>query len=149
MKVILKQLDELQKKIFAIYLNRDYFEKTYSYEKSLHEFRLKIITSLLKLANANDYHNELFELVMDLGNLRYRILDHATFKICEKELIALSENLSLLLNGKISQFKESIVAFEKIYQTTLQVVIKNPIVFLIFIENLSAIEDLFIREKNV
>lgn len=165
MTSVLNQLDQLQKKIFSIYLKRDYAEKMYLYEKDLHALRLKIFASMLKIHDPKEDLNHLFEIITALGNLRYRINDHTTFEVCEKELAELSKSISEILQSKRhserstaiqtptvpelhdlarpdkSQLLTNIEAFEKIYATALQVVTKNPIFFLIFIQNLFALQE--------
>lgn len=162
-------LDELQKKLFFIYLKRDYAEQHFFYERDLHQQRELIFFDMKKMnealeklapAQANnwrdcfDHLNHLFDIIIALGNLRYRIQDQATFEVCEKELALVSiyiskglDNLTKQLKSKkavefnLDGFVLAIRAVEEIYRSTLQVVSKDPLVFLLFIQNLYAVQE--------
>lgn len=136
----LSYLEPFQKKIFVIYLNRDYIEQHYVYEKFFAETRLKIFSKLLKINSIPC--DSVFEIITALGNLRYRLQDFSILEVCEKELKSLSDNISVLLsqknisNSDFENLLTSIHSFESIFRRTLQVVCREPLDFLIFIQNL-------------
>lgn len=165
----LQGINRLQAKLFFIYFKRDYAERHYVYEKELHVIRMQIFTAINqarslinKIPSLGQAHYQavigqldmLIELVIALGNLRYRIRDYSTFELCEKEfksitaiLSATINNISAQLLGKKivanenQQLQTSIEAFEDVYRNTLVVVSKEPLDFLIFIQNLSAMDE--------
>lgn len=164
----LEEMDKLQQQIFSIYLKRDYPERHFYYEKKLnHEQqylfcvmeKARFLLTKLKKPQAEKFKpvfsdlSELFEIIISLGNLRYRVKDYATFEVCEKEFLLVTKNLSNMLmllaqkicgEAKINEtsfnFKPYVQALEAIYSGALRVVSKEPIVFLIFMQNLNALE---------
>lgn len=163
----LEVINQLQIRCITIYLKRDYQDQHYFYEKELHKQRLqffsimqKIHELLNKIGNkkksktevvVNDI-NMLFEVVMALGNLRYREKDHTSFGMMFKEFTFISKYMTSTLrylsqqirnkkNTKMemSGFKKAIKSIHSIYQTTLQVTTKEPTAYLIFIRNLEAV----------
>jgi len=163
----LQSLDQIQQKIFLIYSQRDYLLQHLRYEKKLHQQRevifgvmehFRYFIKQLKAEKQERWlhyltHLEnLFELIIALGNLRYRIKDHSTFEVGEKEFKGISTALSEILL-RLSQFASqkkgcpldltALVAqthsFEELNQAALQMLVPDPVVFLIFIQNLRAI----------
>lgn len=137
---IYREFNYFQEIIFMIYLNRDYVERHYFYEKQLHQLRLTIFSKILK--HPATHLDIFFEILTSLGNLRYRIKDLSILEVCELELRNISKNLSILLTQKKcsekndTNFLNSIHAFESMYRKTLQVVVQEPLDLLIFIQNL-------------
>lgn len=150
----LENLNQLQKKTFLIYGKRDYKQKHFVYEKELHQLREKVLIDLQ--LEQQDTLQSMFEITITLGELRYRVEDVATFEVCEKEFKRVSEMMSFVLHNLIKklrgkkipdigleQFATAIESVEAIYRSTLQVVSKEPMVFLVFIQNLFALYDAF------
>lgn len=145
----LKSLDKLQKIIFYIYLKRNYAEQYYQYEKDLYFSSADAINSILRIKKTDEkisiQLNKIYEIIISLASLRYRIKDHTTFEVCEKELFALTTSISNNINDLINLIKKkptkhdlknmrtSIKGFNKIYENTLQLVTNEPVQFLIFI----------------
>lgn len=171
-KAILQGLNELQKKTFLLYLRRDFSENYFANEKQFHELRAVVLIHLQKMQsligkskrlsvwkNSYDQLEHLFEIIISLGLLRYRIKDPATFEVCEKELQSISVNMAdalvSLSRGLSTEFSLSaldmaIVGFEEIYRSALQVVSKEPLIFLIFIQDLrAAYEELTILATEI
>ncbi|MHB1948916.1 MAG: FUSC family protein [Gammaproteobacteria bacterium] len=155
----LMNMNELQKKTFFVYFKRDYTQKHFLYEKELHQLREKVLISLQRITQQQvgfDTLQHLFEITVTLGELRYRVKDSATFEVCEKEFQSVSDNMSRIfqqlikkIRGKkivdlsLEQFALAIESVETIYRSTLQVVSKEPLIFLIFIQDLFAMYDEF------
>lgn len=159
----LSQLNDLQKEIFAIYLNRDYLDKHYGYEIELHQKRMQILAFIQKIRSLSvkktaaaglakkclNHVTNIYEIIIALGNLRYRVKDHTTFEVCEKELKQITEAISSELidlakhksTSDLSHLLTGIRAFEEIYRNTLILVGNDPIVYLISIRNLYALHD--------
>lgn len=165
----LDDLNDLQKQIFSLYLKRNYEAKSFLYEKKFHLKIQQIFSTMEKMrfllgkvnkeklesfkTIINDL-DELFDIIISLGNLRYRVKDIALFEMCEKEFSLVSKNISNvfeLLKLKICEEKNIheecfnlssyVQAIEQVYNGTLRVISKEPIVFLIFIQNLNALDN--------
>ncbi len=86
---------------------------------------------------------------MDLSTLRYRLRDQATFEVCEEELKKVSQAFSLALKKKdYVSFEESIQQFENVFNATLQIISKQPILFLIFIKTLYQVHEELLQWKE-
>lgn len=172
----LSGLNDLQKKIFSIYCRQDYFEKLFSYEKELHHLRKNIFDLLIKLRKSLkwlpeskreravlelDLIEQMSELIISIGQLRFRVKDHATFAVCETELTVLAQQIELMLRrlsrndevGNDESMAEkltvAIQTFEEINRSTLQVVSHSPLAFLIFIQDMYAVRDLMEKLNRV
>lgn len=83
----------------------------------------------------------IYELIMALGLLRYRVKDHTTFEIIDQEL----KNILSALNERLSKphfpndLEENIDRLEDVYQGALKVASQEPLVFLFFIQDLRAL----------
>lgn len=159
-------LDDIQKLFFTMYLKRDYQENGFQYEKKLYFLvqRYFCILDRQQSYSSDDAEifikkiislfNILFEQIITLGNLRYQVQDFSTFEVCSSELLAISENISLMIRSIINNifvgdkkekisfdgFSASLESFKQVYEGTLRVVSKDPVVFLIFIKTLSLLE---------
>ena len=159
----LKKLDQLQKKIFSIYLNGDYTERQFEYEKELHFIIFSILKVLGKISKRckkipeSVFYvsrlNNIFEIIVSLGSLRYRVKDQAIFEVFTHELSEISNMIShamsALSKGKVFFLdKSSIEALEEIYHRTLVVASNEPIVYLVFINNLKELMKELMRLIN-
>lgn len=152
LKQFAKHADDLQKLFFVIFINQDYPEHRFKYEKKIHAQLVKLLQAKMVLEkwNKNSGYNLFIEKILSMGSLRYRIQDHATFEVCQKELKAISEKMSASIYQpnqiNLVELKQAIKSFKKIYRNTLTVVSKEPIYFLVFIEQLLEIYD-SLKEK--
>lgn len=102
---------------------------------------------------AERYLERIWELTMSLSSLRYRLSDKHIFRMSESELSALTaaiqailkqcrhpnpENLSQL---PLQKLEVAIQAFEELYQGMLQTVAPEPLVLLLFIQDLHALKE--------
>ena len=152
----LQALRQLYQSIFVVYIQRDYFVNRISYEKYTAKYTTQVFQSLQKIRKALvkkdiiSHLENLYEILFSLGLLKYRILDHATFEVCELELkninlaivAALSEvNLNGVESKALLRLRETIESFEVVFQTTLQFITADPLFFLFFIRDLKALHD--------
>lgn len=159
----LQTADEMQRKIFSIYLARDYEKKHYYYERELHGLRkqlLVILQNMRQLSQKTPNHLEatcsrLFDLLTAAGSLRYRIKDASTLELCESELKGLSHALSRSLTHRspetLNELLIQINAMEAVYYRVLQTAAKEAEVFLIFLKQLYSVQDeleAMMREKT-
>lgn len=154
----LQRLSQLNQAIFTCYLTRDYFEQHYVYEKLFHDRRRDFLFAMKKFRRYKNYEDisrhieNLYEIILSLGLLIYRVPDASTFEIASKEFYAITENLSVMFRD-LSAFLldkkdfpslpfslvENIQQLEEVNQSALQLVSPDPMVFLIFIQDLQAL----------
>ena len=130
----LKIISQLQKLFLEIYIKRDYPQKHYFYERKIHYHFIKTLRKLRVLrrfAKPERVENmlRLFDAVIAVGQLRYRVKDYSTFEMIEPELQALSVSIQT----------EKVIAVENNYYNTLSVAAADPLVFLLFIDALKQI----------
>lgn len=150
--VYLNSLNEYQKYLFWLYVSRNYTKNHFFYEKQLHIQRVKAMNCLenfrmLEVKNI-DAFEKLFEVMLSLGDMRYRIKDFSIFEMSEKELISISNALSILLkqieiNSKssvdFSTLETAIELLEDLNRNTLQIAVADPLAFTIFIQYLRSL----------
>ncbi len=154
---------QLNKTIFACFLDPAYQENIYLFERRIHVFKNKIIESTLQLRNllqtkyisnktefvyAVNHLDLLFDVVLQYAQLRRRVTDNTIFAVCVAELTAVQDEIEKLLSDMIATFPhkkyhlradnlfEAIKRFEEIYQNVLRVTSREPLVFLLFIASL-------------
>jgi uncharacterized membrane protein YccC len=163
----LQDLIDLNQAVFNCFLAVNYPEKQFEYTKKIHQKRrdfsysISIARELLKKIKGNKDKpanilctiEELYEIIQALGTLLYRVEDHSTFQIAYKELLALSETISkdlraikllLLEKTKIAPpqdvLKDNIFQLEDVNHAALNVAAKDPMVFLLFIQDLFSLQ---------
>lgn len=160
-------LKDILHAIFDCYLKPDYPSNRYIYEKRIHDAKNKAFYCSTAIANflttlpfpnqdalkiyiqRKELCDEVFLLLLDSGQLRHRISDHTTFRFCSDELTKIKvyfeqalTNLQLIIlkETKIESANDSVVSsLEGIYEMVLQVVAKEPISFLLFIQTMKSI----------
>ncbi len=166
---IFATFNKMQLQLFNILLKRDYKDYHYWYEKKLHAERQRIFDLMdryRRLSNTNQKWigqlENIFENLIALGSLRYRVQDHSTFEVLEKELKNISEIISLIFSKlcislhplkkiifkrpqidimeNIENLLDNIQILEGVYEKTLRIVSKDPIVYLIFIQVLKELQ---------
>jgi hypothetical protein len=161
--------------MFAVYLARDYQEKLFVYEKKLHWQRNAFLISLTTLRNVLrqfkhskradfvkllHYVEQLYEILLAIGLLGYRVTDHTTFEVANKEILALGEGVAAYLKALAAQlsrgslvvpvnFSESITELQDINNDALIVVAPDPMVFILFIQDFYALHELFTQMIEV
>jgi len=98
-----KALNQLQKSIFACYIQKDYLLNQYLYRQQIHRARLKLLTTMKKMRSIARLQNKivqlenLYEIVFSLNILKLHVIDHTTFDMCIGEFKKISEGLSSTL----------------------------------------------------
>ena len=96
--------------------------------------------------------NHLSEIIFSLNQLRFRVHDYTTFKVCILEMqeiekysvmsiIELANCCFKKTSIHLSQFEDKIHQFENIYNRALQIVAIDPLVFMFFIQDLYALHE--------
>ncbi len=163
----LQDLIELSQAIFNCFLAVDYPEKQFEYVKKVQQKRrdfsysISVARALMKkMKKDKDKYADLtcaiealYEIIQALGTLLYRVEDHSTFQIIYKELLALSDTiyqdlraLKLFLLKKTKSaplqdtLKDNIFQLEDVNHAAISVAAKDPMVFLLFIQDLFALQ---------
>jgi uncharacterized membrane protein YccC len=163
------ELRALNQAIFACYLATDYDKNSFFYDKELHARRRDYLYEmhsarvlLNKIKPTKRVHFEKLvddiercnEVLLSLSMLTHRVTDHSTFQVAYKELSLISENIygelsaiKLALLKKKSKdrsdtLKEDIYQLEDVNRSALNVVSNDPMVFLIFLQDLSSCHEL-------
>jgi len=94
--------------------------------------------------------DHLSEIIFSLNQLRFRVVDYTTFKVCAQEMQEI-EKFSIMMIIQLANFKNSSVElpifeekihqFENIYNRALQIVAIDPLVFMFFIQDLYALNE--------
>lgn len=170
-------LETLLVVLFDCYLQPDYPLKRYLYEKRIYDAKnIVLLTAqgidLLvahypfrgevphDLAKHKACCDQLFLHLIASGQLRHRVADHTTFRFCSDEMRQLKQ---FLLQG-FSRTKQSLLssrveggfldpmlsldAMEGIYEMVLQVIAKEPISFLVFIQDMRAVSRLLMINQE-
>lgn len=160
---IIRQLITLNNEIFSCFLQLDYSDCLYLYEKRLHVQKIKckaILAQLRQLVSQTPEEKrshfdltqqklgQIYDLLLDAAQLRRRVSDYATFSLCRRELQDINQEINRLLDGLVSvinknhftpdvaMLQQKIDRLEDIYQHVLQVSAPEPLVFLLFIGSL-------------
>lgn len=116
------QLKKLNKEIFSCFLQPEYVDNIYLYERRLHVQKSKCLRAidalrdLIQETKKNEENEKkqssfqflqkkldhFFELLLDGAQLRRRVTDHATFTICADELTSICQEIDKLLGGLIA-----------------------------------------------
>lgn len=164
----LKSMSELNKVVFFCYIYRDYQKKYFLYEKSLQEKRKSVLLYLhqarqliekaVKERQSLDILlnrvERIYELIIALGELRYREPDQSTFEMGARELSAISADIVLALDDLshamlkkqasetfANPLLENILQLEEVNQNAFQVAAKEPIAFTLFIRYLKTLAE--------
>ena len=165
----------LTEAIFTLYLVRDYQQHIFEYEKQLHSERNTFLqricavrSALLQIDSAQQpalvklLHQveQLYEVLMSIALLIYRVSDHSTFEVANKEFAALSEGVKaqlLFLAACLQQltqtqplgFADNLQELQDIYHDALQVVAPDPMVFILFIQDCCVLKELFLQMSTL
>jgi len=155
----LKNLRKLNKEIFSCFIEPEYANNIYLYERRLHVSKNAFLHSLstLRDISQNDNHaawlaqlDALFQNMLDYSQLRRRVTDYTTFAVCREELMSIAKETDKCFGAVIAhalkkkyfpsvdQLVLSINRFETHYDQVLQVASREPLVFLLFINSLHA-----------
>lgn len=153
-------LRELNKEIFACFLNEDYQQQLYLYEHRLHEQKRYVFTWLQRMKelalpealNISKDVEKIVDLTLDYSQLRHRIMDPSTFQLCAKELTGLMAAIDHIYTQLIKHkkkpeilmiFASKIEQFEANYQQILQVAARDPVDFILFVQTMKMLHKNF------
>lgn len=93
--------------------------------------------------------DRIWDLTLSLGSLRYRLTDFTVLTMSQDEMQALLKALNAILEdpsaAAFEALQNAIQGFEELYQSMLQTVAKEPLVLLLFIQDLYALKEEFER----
>lgn len=176
--ISLRHLRKLNKEIFACFLEPEYSDNIYLYERRLHVQKSQFLHALSRLREViqlvETKLNEkeiaahelllsnldlLYENMLDYSQLRRRVTDYATFSLCSQEMAKISNEIDKSIDAviahvlskkyyvNIQSLNQSINQLDNNYNNVLRIAAREPLVFLLFIDSLTAfskrLEDLY------
>jgi|GEM_PF-3465996 len=141
--------EKLFRVIFTVYIDQDYATQHFFYEKKIYYLSQLFFNKAILLHRLNQSNdkkviqmNRIFEIIMGLGSLRYRVDDHFNFEIISQELKDLLIVFLAKFNAKKSEdsIENIIDRLEEVYRGALQIAAKEPLGFLFFISELRALD---------
>lgn len=165
--IVIAGLNKLNHALYACLLDAEYSDNHYLYEKRVHDAKQKVLQGLACLraltqsiqnkAYRDDVINslkkldKLNDLIVDGGQIRWRVTDHATFSVCKRELLSVLQAMTFIIqqismsvkrNRKIeihtNTLSDAIGRLEENYANVLQIAAREPLAFQLFIANLQA-----------
>ena len=148
-------LAKVQNALFIPYLDQDYLLHQSYYNKLINTKRrhfLRKTQHARQLVKKNEKYQavfskieNLYEIICSLHLLLFRVDEYAIFDICRREMQGIEkESTNLLLALAKNQpidtqllFNE-VHLFETLFERTLQIVVRDPNIFLFFIQDLYA-----------
>lgn len=148
----IKKLHAVEKDVFACFIRPEYADNIYLFEHRLHLAKANYFAAISDL-NVNDKHylqlQIIFDVLMDVAQLRRRVTDFNIFTVCEREMLAIDvvlgevfaemREVTLARKDKIDVYplEEKITQLADHYQAILNVAAKEPLAFLLFIASLN------------
>lgn len=148
----IKKLHAVAKDIFSCFVQQEYADNMYLFEHRLHLAKANFFEVIAAL-DVNDKHYRqlqiIFDILMNIAQLRRRVTDFHIFSVCEREMLAIAVALddvftamravTLMSQEKIDAYplEEKITQFANHYQAILNVAAKEPLAFLLFIASLN------------
>lgn len=159
-RLTLYRLSRMSSVIFTCLLSPDYPDNIYLYERRVHKQKIKCLNrmSLLsarekaagKSVRVSYEMQTLFEMIIDIGQIRRRVTDHTVFALCSDELtginVAINQTFTAL--GANNQKKiadglrllyKYIIQFESNYEHILRVTAREPLVILLMLGTLKSL----------
>jgi hypothetical protein len=162
------RLAGLSRAIFSCYMTHNYMDNYFNHEKTLHSERSRYLYEINQarcwvdkttgapqhfFLRIIDLLEQAYEVLQAISLLIYRVEDHSTFAVADKEFLAISgsvvnefDRLAEQLRRKKSSIartnilNENIYEFEEINRSALQVVAREPLVFMIFIQDMHELD---------
>jgi hypothetical protein len=157
--------------IFTFFLAKDYQALHFNYERQWHSNNVKFLKKLRQSQWLLNYFHgdfksrfakvlsnieQLHEILMAMWLLIDRVEDHTTFDVATKEFTRLSDGMLAYLHALAAQlrrqkfslpedFSEAIDELQEVNHDALQVVAREPIVFLLFVQDFIALNYIFIQ----
>jgi len=160
--LVFKSLGDLVTEIFSCLTSPAYPENIYLFERRVHVQTTDCLSKMAALAqraraagvNSETVYNDvlsIFEILMDLSQIRWRVSDHTIFRLCSIELSEIDTSMTATLNafphvGKPAELEKCIVAFERSInrlednlEHIVKVAAREPVVFILFLSALKAL----------
>ena len=154
----IRVLKTLQDEIYACFLQAEYVDSEYLFERRIHSEKRRFALCIEKLKEVDDKNTMLikleniYALLLDAAQLRRRVSDHTIFELCQHELKSLLialDHLFLTLERSITTSQcldqdfltREINQLESMFQSILQVTAREPIIFLLFIYHLKVLRE--------
>jgi hypothetical protein len=162
-------LADLQQAFFVNYLKKDYIKQRKYYQNDLNKRSKTFFLNMTKTSDAIKHYsqfkdifskiNHLSEIIFSLNQLRFRVVDYTTFKVCIQEMqniekfsnmmiIQLANYFFKKISIEVNVFEDTIHQFENIYNRALQIVAIDPLVFMFFIQDLYALNEELTQLSN-
>lgn len=164
-------LAKLQEAFFYAYLKEDFLKNQPAYAKLFFKRRIAFFLALKKARDRTKRSTKfkpmiglfehLYEILFSMHLLRYRVQDYTIFEICAREFKAISKISTHLLNelGKslfshrslisTDHLLQNIHTLESVYQHTLKIIVRDPIIFIFFIQDLYALSEEIEKSSNL
>jgi hypothetical protein len=156
------ELKHIQTELFASYLQSDYPERRYFYERRIHvcsHHFMKILSRYAVKSEALSADSEktieellsVYSALQTCGQLRWRIHDFTVFALCRDEMKRISQTLdkvlscdlrqkeSALANEYIQSLEDQINRLEGLYEHVLKVAGQEPLAILLFLAGLRSL----------
>ena len=135
--VLFCDLAALSREIFSCFIQPEYPDYLYLFERRIHVQKMKIIKHL-NTPFPRVYY--IFESLLDCAQLRWRVKDHTTFTLCQDELTSIRNELDQIfmqmakqITIETSNLTQKIERLEENYHHVLKATAREPLVFLLFI----------------
>ena len=152
---VFQRFGRLTTVLFSCLTTPEYPECVYLFERRVHKQKIKCL-NLMSLAAVREQAAKpalklsqqlqfLFEIIIDVGQIRRRVTDHTVFALCDQDLKKIetaivslfkafaSRAATLQLEKKILALDSQIEQFENIYEHVVKVAAREPVVFVLFI----------------
>jgi len=165
-------LIQLNQSHFAALIKRNYTTNIFSYEKLWHENRRAALHAFFKFRSLDGAKRirgsrpllqsleHTYDILQSLNHLTPRITDSTTFEVAQPEFQALLTAINTQLEALETHIKtpntplphntlpEKITQLEDVYRSALQVVVREPSMFLYFINDLKDLNRLLEQMLN-
>lgn len=157
---VLKSLSRLSETVFACLILPEYSDNIYSFERRIHKQKIKCLTSMALLAQREQAAaasslevrklQTLFEMLVDIGQIRRRVTDHTVFSLCTDEMkgidLAIKDLFTAFAGGDGEQQEAALLALgryitqlESTFEHILRVTAREPLVFVLMLGSLKTL----------
>jgi hypothetical protein len=164
--LVLRRLRDLSEAIFSCLISVEYPDNIYLFERRIHKEKVRFLDAMglmsQRAAAAGINHavtNELqtlFEIIIDIGQVRRRVTDHTTFALCSDELTGINSSIAMLLpilfSGKKNKINEAmlllekyVTQFESCFEHVLKVSAREPLAVMLMLSSVKA----FIKQCRI
>lgn len=159
-QLTLYRLSRVASEIFTCLLAPDYPDNVYLYERRVHKQKIKCLKRMSLLSAREKAAGKsvqvpyemqtLFEMIIDIGQIRRRVTDHTVFALCSDELTGIDAAIKQLFAAFASGSKQQqadgllllqkyINQFESNYEHIIRVTAREPLVFLLMLGALKSL----------